>query len=197
MQNILKLNKFLFIIATILSLNSVAFSDNHRLRNVHQQFIIQDKILEFTSPYQINAYGIPVTNLGLDYYYKVISDAEREKLAELISTKVVEKLKTSLPPTTPNPTNPTNIPTANDGNTQITALLTNKCINCHKGQEAKGGLSIFNENGTLADLTNEQKWNIFDRTDASNLAPELVMPKGGTPLTNEEVTLIRLWVRGE
>lgn len=188
---------------------SFSIASDHRFHN-GQKIIIQDKFVDLRVSDLYRVYGVPVTDLGYDYYYKVISDAERDRLAEVIAQKVFEKLVElggedgnvpvgpvvpSSPgnpttPAVPNPANPDDLITA-----RITQLFKVNCSTCHTGEKAKGGFSMFTEDGTLADLTTEQKWNIFDRIDGSNLDRELIMPKNGKPLEQADVDLVREWIR--
>ncbi|MCS1411245.1 MAG: hypothetical protein M2R45_04442 [Verrucomicrobia subdivision 3 bacterium] len=87
--------------------------------------------------------------------------------------------------------------------TEIAPILTKHCLSCHNRSQSKGGLSL----SSIADLSRlETNRNIIvpDDPDSSLLiqvvgsgadgkAPE--MPAEGSPLTVEQVSLLRAWIK--
>ena len=82
--------------------------------------------------------------------------------------------------------------------THIQPLLANKCIDCHQGDEAKGGLRLdqlihLYEGGTSGPILepgNAQKSFLFHITASKEMPPA----SHDTPLTMEELELLRIWI---
>jgi len=181
--------------------------------NNNNAIVIQDKIIQFDN--FNNVYAVPVTNFGLDYFYRVITEPERQRVADRVADTVVERLLQRIreeqaaqpapapipvpvapvAPVAPNPpTVKPRIPTG-DLDDQVFDILTTNCAVCHTAGDEKGKLAIFNDNGDLNDLTVDQKWKIWDRTDGGGLPRDKVMPKNGEPLSGDDVAILREWVR--
>lgn len=182
---------------------------NHGYNN--NALVIQDKIVQFD--HFNNVFAVPVTNLGLDYYYRVITEPERQRVADRIADSVLQRLAEQLrdaddrrptpgpeprPEPVPGPVDrpdPTPAPPSDDELTdRVFDILETNCAACHtQGDEKK--IAIFDDIGDLLDLTADQKWKIWDRVDGSNLPRDKVMPKNGEPLSDEDVAILREWVR--
>ena len=82
--------------------------------------------------------------------------------------------------------------------THIQPLLANKFIDCHQGDEAKGGLRLdqlihLYEGGTSGPILepgNAQKSFLFHITASKEMPPA----SHDTPLTMEELELLRIWI---
>ena len=82
--------------------------------------------------------------------------------------------------------------------THIQPLLANKCVDCHQGDEAKGGLRLdqlihLYEGGTSGPILepgNAQKSFLFHITASKEMPPA----SHDTPLTMEELELLRIWI---
>lgn len=85
---------------------------------------------------------------------------------------------------------------------EIKPLLSTRCVECHAGADAKGG---FDASSVAAMLTGGKKSGpglIAGRPDDSPLVQYIEgtrqprMPKGGKPMPQAEVALIRAWIAG-
>lgn len=85
--------------------------------------------------------------------------------------------------------------TAPDFETQIAPLLEARCLFCHDADTARGGLRL----STLADAIAHRDALVPGDPEASHLlhavsGPEPAMPKDETPLSEDEVALLRDWI---
>ncbi len=82
--------------------------------------------------------------------------------------------------------------------THIQPLLANKCVDCHQGDEAKGGLRLDQlihlykggTSGPILEPGNAQKSFLFHITASKEMPPA----SHDTPLTLEELELLRIWI---
>ena len=171
--------------------------------------VIQDKIIQFDN--FNNVFAVPVTNFGLDYYYRVIIEPERQRVADRVADTVVERLLQRIraeqaaqpaPAPIPVPVAPPIVrpapvvPPVEDSELldKVFTILDTNCSTCHtEGDEKK--IVIFDDIGDLAQLTADQKWKIWDSVDGGGLPRDKVMPKNGEPLSDEDVAILREWVR--
>jgi hypothetical protein len=152
-------------------------------------------------------FEVPVTDLGLEYYYRVkdsaelsIDDDDLEKLSEKIVAKLISKLslptKPDAPPPVDNPSpddtepvEPASPETPTDKlKLKSLEILKKNCAKCHSGDTINGGLEIIKDN-KLSQLNREQKFDIFIQ------AFEQKMPKGGDPLSDEDVIILKDWAK--
>lgn len=153
-------------------------------------------------------FEVPVSNLGLEYYYRVkdsesltLKDDDIEKLSDAIVAKLINKLAL---PTGPNqPTQPSD-PTVESTpipkpepepldevgklNLKALTILKTNCAKCHSGDKINGGLEIIKDDD-IANLNREQKFDIFIS------AFDQKMPKGGDPLSDEDVIVLKEWAK--
>lgn len=130
------------------------------------------------------------------YYYEVqdfyrdsaLADAaafRALKAAGLIGPQQQRQTEKSVEPVQPQQMAP--IPQESRNNTQVNpaliAVVDAKCVKCHSGTNAKGGLVLSVQ--TLANMNSAQRWDMWDRCDTGN------MPKGGQPISDAEVKLFR------
>lgn len=164
---------------------------------VVQQYIIRQKIVQVDNPYAQTTYLIPSTQLGLNYYYNIISDDEKQKQADLIAELVVQKLLNlgvAVENTDGTVTNtPSPPPEGDDVDNKIKQLFENKCSACHNGQNTDIPEAYRDLN--RQDFTDWERFNIFDRVNGINLPVDKIMPKNQEPLSEEEVNLVLEWVR--
>lgn len=152
-------------------------------------------------------FGVPVSDLGLEYYYRVkdqdelsIKDDDIEKISNAVVAKLIEKLalptKPENPGVEPTPDNPDQPivpepePESPVEQLKLSALniLKKNCAKCHSGDTINGGLEIVKD-GKLAQLNREQKFDIFIATFDQK------MPKGGDPLSDEDVIVLKEWAK--
>lgn len=74
-------------------------------------------------------------------------------------------------------------------------LFNRRCASCHSGNKPKGNLALVNpDREWLLNLTLEQKRNNLRLVTGTDLIEgENRMPKGGTPLSNEDIQLLERW----
>lgn len=139
--------------------------------------------------------GIPVQNFGLNYYYSVGDELREERIAELVAKQL--KLQTAPVPT------PSSSPIKDNNQSpvdeQVLTIFTDSCIMCHTPGQSNPGVQLFNEDGSLfvdADPVAEmnRRWKIFDSTFGGD-AQVPIMPKGQDPIPDEDIAVIRQWVR--
>lgn len=185
--------------------NKVVVSNNQI-----QTYVVREKVVDFAYPYGLSSVAVPVTSLGLEYYYRVITEEELNRQAQVIAAEVVRQLEEAYPNgLVPSPTPPVEdepdepkpdvgwadgyTPTELD--TQVYALIKTKCAGCHTGPTPDGGLVLITENGKFPKFDGDTRAHIWDRVDGSNLPIEKIMPKNGAPLGDDEVNLVRKWWR--
>ncbi|MBI0400720.1 DUF1553 domain-containing protein [Cyclobacterium marinum] len=86
-------------------------------------------------------------------------------------------------------------------NRQIRPIINNKCISCHGGVKQSGGFSLLFEEEAKMDTESGKPAIIPGDAEASEMVtrlthhdPELRMPLGKDPLSNEEINLIKEWI---
>ena len=177
---------------------------------VVQQQVQSYAVQQYVAPVQYSQYvqqpiviGVPVNQLGLGYYYSVGDQLREERIAELVSQRLQAQLKaapvTAPPaqPVTPEPPQPSVQPTPTSIDAQVLEIFTNSCLNCHKPGANGPGVKLFNEDGSLfvdePSKELERRFKIWDVTFGGNV--ENKMPKGDSNLPDEEVEVLRQWVR--
>ena len=66
-------------------------------------------------------------------------------------------------------------------------VLRRRCVACHAGAEAAGGVRLFDESGAL--LSRLPRWRVWESVESGK------MPEGGERLTSEELEWIRNWAK--
>lgn len=89
-----------------------------------------------------------------------------------------------------------------DFSADVKPILNKKCITCHGGVKAKGGFSLLFQEEALAPTESGKPAIIPGKPDASEMIrrltlsdPEERMPYKHEPLTKEEITTLRLWIK--
>lgn len=128
-------------------------------------------------------------------YYEVGADLRNEAIAEKVATKiaekVLEKIKGSLP-TVPLPDAPgVDVPPA-PGSAAVQAIFERSCVACHGPAKQDGGLQLLDDQGGFIALPNgkplkDVAWHVFGLVNSG------IMPKGGDPLTDDEVKVVFDW----
>ena len=85
----------------------------------------------------------------------------------------------------------------------IKPLLAKKCATCHNAEKQKGGLrldapqyiSLGGENGAIIKANMPQESELIRRLLLEENDEKHMPPKGKTPLTENEITLIHWWVK--
>lgn len=167
-----------------------------------QQYVIQQKIVKVGNPYAQTAYLIPSSQLGLNYYWTIVSDSEKQKQAELVADLVVQKLLNlgvavetddgTVQDTPQDKTSPEQHPETID--LKVEAIFRAKCASCHS-EGTDNPLVLLSGDKLNQNLTLKQKFNIYDRTNGVGLNADMIMPKNQEPLPTEEINLILDWVR--
>jgi mono/diheme cytochrome c family protein len=81
-------------------------------------------------------------------------------------------------------------------NAMAKVLRNNNCAKCHSdGSDAGGAVFFEADKETLKELTNKQRWSIYDRMRGHRLKERglTLMPKGGRPVSDEEVFEVYLY----
>lgn len=86
-------------------------------------------------------------------------------------------------------------------NRQIRPIINNKCISCHGGVKQSGGFSLLFEEEAKMNTESGKPAIIPGNADLSEMVkrlthhdPEVRMPLGKDPLSNEEIDLIKEWI---
>lgn len=85
----------------------------------------------------------------------------------------------------------------------IMPILEEKCLSCHNSSKKKGGLALHDSISILKGGTdglavlpgNLKKSGMFKRVTLNPHHKDFMPPDGKTPLTAEEVSLIRFWIK--
>lgn len=173
--------------------------------NATDTFVVKQKVVEFAHPLGVSVIGVPVSNLGLRYYYEIkTEDNLSDEDIDRISNRILEQLENNEAPTTdeetvepvtPEPVTPTGPVTGDaDLKQKIEQISITKCGNCHK-VNSDSGFEIIRDGHLNPELTKLDWWNIWDHVDGSHLPKEKIMPKNGDPLSQEDVDAFRLYVR--
>lgn len=198
-----RLRNFLYIISSSLPIlfPTTGFGGGHK------QFIVQDKVVQLNSAV-IQPLLVPSNQYNNAGYWAAISSNVISNQSEEIANKVVDKLIDELlkrgyleeiPPEDDD--NNTSAPTPSQPKPEdqvkiaVEKILQRSCISCHKGDEANK-IELFNNDGKFVDnLTKIQAYAILDRVEGIDLPTEKIMPKNGSPLPDDEIKVIRKWVR--
>lgn len=172
----------------------------------HKQFIVQDKVVQLNQAV-IQPLLVPQNQYNNAGYWAAISQNIIRDQSDEIATKVVDKLIDELlkrgyleevpdesgENTTPSkPTEPTE---ADKIKLAAQAIFQRSCVSCHQGAEAKK-IQLFNEDGSFnASLTKAQAYSVLDRVEGVDLPTEKIMPQNASPLVDDEIKVIRKWVR--
>lgn len=193
------------IVLVLVGMGAVYAGNGYYSHNYDEpaRIIIRDKVVEYDPDYFLGAEG----------YYK-LGDELREKFTQrkaseaemrlLLLEKQIELMKLELQksknckPETPDvaapevPAEP-EAPTTN--NAAIVELVKARCYNCHGGPQTKGNLVLMKDEKlvdlTLAQVDKVEIHTFFD--EAAKDAGLTQMPKGGKPLTDDELKIIRKW----
>ncbi|MCR6721885.1 MAG: DUF1549 domain-containing protein [Chitinophagaceae bacterium] len=89
-----------------------------------------------------------------------------------------------------------------DYSADVKPILNKKCITCHGGVSAKGGFSLLFEEEAMAPTESGKPAIIPGNPDASEMIrrltlkdPEERMPYKHEPLTKEEISILRAWIK--
>lgn len=171
----------------------------------HKQFIVQDKIVQLNSAV-IQPLLVPSNQYNNAGYWAAISQNVMNNQSEEIANKVVDKLIDELlkrgyleEVPSENDDDKTSTPIEPTPEEQVKLavekIFQRSCISCHKGSEANK-IELFDEDGKFANnLTKIQAYSILDRVEGVDLPTEKIMPKNGSPLPDDEIKVIRKWVR--
>ena len=89
-----------------------------------------------------------------------------------------------------------------DFSSEVQPILARRCFQCHGASDQEGGLRLDQRASAISLLESENHAVIPGKPDESELLrrvtsddPDLRMPPEGKPLTEEEVTALRAWIR--
>ncbi len=166
--------------------------------------IIQQKRVIFDPNYFVGAEG----------YYKVGEQIKQEK--EEINLDKLDRILSNLeilikllgqakggvtPPVVPVPQpEPEPVPEPDDNLDPVTKraheILKARCYNCHK-RGSSNGFEMFDKDGKVS-LSLPQVVNVHYRVEGLGFEPgTTLMPKGGAPLSNDDMLTIKKWLKLE
>lgn len=163
----------------------------------------------------VNVYAVPVTDLGLPYYYEVqssrLTEEDINKVAEATANKTLEKFTSVLEgllETDKSITNPTKPiepdlilppaeepPQASDLDAKVLSIFQRSCITCHGNENKKGGLTLFAAD--KLDFTGDTDSDKLMRYRIHDAVSTNRMPKTGEPLPQDEVDAVADWMRSQ
>jgi len=182
--------RFLFAIFIGLSLLTTA--------NATDYFRVRQKIVDRHGRYYY-IYEVPVSKSP---YYEVntrpgLTKEDRELLADDIANLVVEKLAKAIA-VEPEP-EPVEPPSNSELDLKVQAILLTNCAKCHGNGEKSGKLSFIEDDKLTiieSDKTPDEiiaikllKYQIADAVETGR------MPKGGEPLSDDDLSVLKNWVR--
>lgn len=163
-----------------------------------EPYIVKQRVVQFD----------PNTYLGVQGYYThgenlrvQKSTEESETLKELREqNKILRDLVNAVLAGRKLPESPVEEPVQPSGNPLEQAVLkifVEKCAKCHGDTKQDGGLTLVKE-GKLFDITSEEAFSVFDRSNGVDLeADEARMPKGAPALSDEEVKVLYKWAKSK
>jgi mono/diheme cytochrome c family protein len=169
--------------------------------NDQARIVIRDKVVEYDPDYFLGTYGY--YKIGDELREKVekqkVSDTEMkllllEKQIELLKLQMQKDCKPETPKTDV-PTTPETPAAPKTDSSAMVELVKARCFNCHGGPQTKGNLVLL-KNDKLADLSLAQVDLVEIHTFFDEHAKDAGlsrMPKGGKPLTDQELSVIRKW----
>lgn len=154
------------------------------------------RVVQHAAPYVAPVYHAPQyvpVQISPDYYYSTTNyyqmhlqaDATAARTAQLILSALQQRVEVApqvapiiqAPPATPKVGTPVNPALAN--------LIAARCLKCHSGADAKGGVDFSNLSTTSKAI----------RRKATSLACLGEMPPTGPELTHEEIALLKAWMK--
>jgi len=146
----------------------------------------------------VNAPGyIPGATYGSVMQPQQTGGIDADKIADLVMQKLEKRLK--LTPEVPMSSDGDGPPTIKGASktgakteflTKAVGLLQTKCASCHSGSAISGGgLSLFDAGKQPKAMSAETRIAVYDAVYEGR------MPKGGTAMSDQDVELVRLWMR--
>jgi cytochrome c5 len=177
-----------FIAVSILSTASYLYATDYFYGN---QAIVQQKVVQFDPNYFLGVQGYYTVGEQITKEKQDLNQDKIDKLIDLITKLIEAKAGTpATPAPTPEPPIP-EPPKVDELQAKVNTLFKTKCFSCHSND--KNGLDMFNDAGevevSLADAV-----SIHYRVEGIALDGNAMMPKGGKPLTNDEMTLVKKWL---
>lgn len=182
---------------TFLGFAAVAAADCNRARVIVQQHHAQAVVVQQHHAVTYNhaqaVQFVPV-QISPDYYYSTQNHYRDNLLADAVVGRLVQAqiqaLKTPQiqQQQAPCPCPQQNQPGAKAStgvNEKLVALVNARCIKCHQGPDPGGGLSLEN----LDAVPKGQRWTSHGLVNAGE------MPKGGQPISDDEVKLFVEWAK--
>lgn len=84
-------------------------------------------------------------------------------------------------------------------------IIANSCVDCHNPAAPKGALALIDNSNKLSaryktadgwrDFNLVDWYNLADRIDPRFTSPEKLMPKGGEPLTDQQIQLVKDYIQ--
>jgi hypothetical protein len=167
------------------------------------QYTYQPQVVTQTVVAPAAVVALPVSSLGVPYYFSVGDYLREDKIAEIVTQRVTNRLAAGAGAVSPStragnkPVAAAPSPTVTDLDNRVSSIFQT-CINCHKPGTAKAGVTLFAADGSLYQDANTgtemvRRWRILDAVTGG---PDVnFMPKNGNPLTDDEVDTVRKWLR--
>jgi len=168
------------------------------------QYAYQPQVVTQTIAVPAAVVALPVSSLGVPYYFSVGDYLREDKIAEIVTQKVTSRLAAgagAVAPATRAGNKPVPSAPAPASAPELDAKVQSifeACVNCHKPGTAKAGVTLFAADGSLYQDANTgtemvRRWRILDAVTGG---PDVnFMPKNGNPLTDEDVDTVRKWLR--
>lgn len=212
--------KYLSIfLALIFAFPTYGGSPRSRQRIVNHHYDVErtaQKIIEYSDFGQLSIIAVPVTDLGLQYYYQSpqplrgrgLSDEDRTAIVEEIVQGVLAGIdeRFEIPTTAGNgdggetdpvETDPPSTSTGSALDAKVLALMTNRCATCHtEGQLEKPNMPVLlaSDGGLKAPLEDKEKeelrrFRIWDSVYHGR------MPKNNGVLSQEDTDVFYQWIK--
>lgn len=182
-------------------------------QRVQNEVVVQQKVIKFDDFSQLRVVAVPVSNLGLQYYYEAeplrrndnLSDEDIDKIVSGVVEGILDQIQVTGegepdpqgPGTSPEGPEPQNSPVGEQPSTldeKVLSLFNNKCLVCHDTTSHKGKLVLVGDDGKLSKFTDGQVAKILRRTTGGfNLPQNKRMPLNSDALEDTEVQTLIDW----
>ena len=211
------MTKKIIALIALFSVSSLALAGGYRYGNGYvyqQQYNNYNYQQQYQQQYEVNpvvVIGVPVSNLGVPYYWSVGETLREEAIAQKAANIVIASAKkqsvqqpkreigvsldfdliSSSTPSSP-ATSPSNL------DAQVAAIFNESCIRCHKPGASRPGIQLFNADGSLYKAPTwreelKRRQTVYDSISGEDGVSQ--MPKNAEQLDQEKQEIIYAWLR--